>query len=259
MLFCVVEYNKIMGEIMNDWIEEMRNQSEYFADIGPLSRPNHMHGVKENEKVVKKSHTSTSKAKLAHNEDDKQLEHAKRSLEHFCDRQYNFFISKLKDCEGKRFHSELFDHSHSSGSSIVHTDLAYCYDRGLFFAENENDDLSIFAILPIFDAKNYHCKFYGATRKTLTNASGEQHFAYVGFVRDNCKSHVFQENFSDESIVSKLPHECPVTGISASQLFTVLNSKYSDCKDALSLLTKNHHANDTMEYDFNQFYDDPTM
>lgn len=243
---------------MNDWIDEMRNQSEYFAGLGPTNRPNYIHQDPEID-VVKKSHKKEKRLdKQLHLAENKKAEITRKNFENFCDSQYLFYISKLQDCKGKEWYAESFNHSHISKNPNVHTDLAYCYDRGLYFVENENDDTSIFAILPVFSDKNYHFTFCGATRTLLSSDNGDCHYAYIGFVRNGCKSHVFHEFFPEDSIVSSLPEKCPITGVKASHLFTVLSDRYSDCKDAISLMSKNDESHVAPARTVNCHEDAPT-
>lgn len=243
---------------MNDWIDEMRNQSEYFAGLGPTNRPNYIHQDPEIE-VVKKSYKKEKRLnKQLHSVENKRTDIIRKYFENFCDSQYRFYISKLQDCRGREWYSESFNHSHISKNPDVQTDLAYCYDRGLYFVENENDDTSIFAILPVFNNKNYHFTFFGATRTLFTNGNGDSHFAYIGFVRNDCKSHVFHEFFPEDSVVSSLPDECPITGVKASHLFTVLSDRYSDCKDAILLMSKNDNSHSAPASAFDSHEDVPT-
>ncbi len=246
---------------MSDWIDEIRNQSEFFISHSATIKPNYENTYLLEQYVAKEFHEINSfdfSQKQHKYNGDKKMNVAKRALENFCDDQYRFYLSRLKDCEGRMWYSESFDHSHNSNEPNVHTDLAYCYNRGLFFAENEKNNDSIFAVLPVFNNENYHFTFFGTTRTLLSNDNGDSHYAYIGFVRNGCKSHVFHEFFPEDSVVSSLPEKCPITGVKASHLFTVLSDRYSDCRDAILLMSKNDESHVASARTVNSHEDAPT-
>jgi hypothetical protein len=234
---------------MNDWIDELRNVSEFSVGNGPIYKPSITQEKYFNFDVVKESCHGRHFNFKQHRQDAMEkgkIDVVKKSFEDFCDREYNFYISKLNDCKGRKWFTESFNHSHISRNPDVRTDLVYCYDRGLFMVENEDNGTSIFAILPVFSKSSYHSMFFGATQTLLIDDNGRSHFAYIGFVRNDCKSHAFHEFFPKESIISTLPDECPVTGLKASYLFDSLKDKCSDCKEEISLLSKNDEHSSTL-------------
>lgn len=227
---------------MSDRIDEIKNQSEFFISRGSTYKPSDKCSFKYEKDIAREFNklSFVDFAKSQRNDDEsKKIKVAKKSLENFCDDQYRFYLSKLKNCEGRLWYSESFDHSHNSNCPDVHTELAYCYNQGLYFAETENNNTSIFAVIPTFVDNDCHFTFYGATRTLLTDKNGKNQFAFLGYVRKDCKSHVFQDFFPEDSIISKLSNKCPITGIKASYLFASLMDRYMDCKQGAYLLSKN--------------------
>lgn len=230
---------------MTNWIDELKNISEFTMASGPVHKPDFAQedSLYYNMRTALHENTLNSKQNFLK---QGNVDLLRKKFEKFCDREYNYYLTKLNECNGKIWHTESFDFSHNYQKTDVQTDLAYCYDRGLLMRKNDSEDTSIFSIVPIFSNSGTHNVFFGATKTLLCDNNGQSQYAYVGFTRDNCKTYAFHQFFPESSIVSTLPEKCPVTGLKASYLFDFLNERYTKCMEKIEDISQNDNHSSSM-------------